>query len=183
MRFLVSLSLHNLLGSEVCVKSKPPVLFGGIEAGLKNQRPDLTKEESECVVVLQIRLKSYPWSSWEKDLRAQKNNNLKGISYFHQCESKYLKSRWKIPVCLKTIVWVNVVFPIHLLLCKESLFSTNYLLLFQTSVTTPQIHISCLLGNMGHVASVQSYLYLPICKKVPGSASCLLTDCCLHCVD
>jgi len=81
---------------------------------------------------------------------------------------------------LKGIEWVSVVFPVHLFLCKERLFSTNYLLLFQTSVTTLQIHMSCRLGNRGHVASVLSYL--SVCKKVPGSASRLLTDCWLQCL-
>lgn len=56
----MSLSLHNLLGSEVCVKSKPSVLVGGIQSRLKNQRPDSKKEKSACEIVLQIRLKSYP---------------------------------------------------------------------------------------------------------------------------
>lgn len=104
------------------------------------------------VIVLKIRLKCYPCSSLEKDVRAQNNNELKGICCFHQCE------RWRIPACLQGIERANVVFLIHLFLRKLSLFSTNSLLLFHPSARTSQIHISCLLGNMGHVASILCYL-------------------------
>lgn len=90
----VSASLQSLLGSEVCVKSKSSVLFGGIQPGLKNQRPHPKKEESVCGKVLQIRLKSLLHSllGKRKDLGAQKNKELRGIGCFYQRDTKHWKS-------------------------------------------------------------------------------------------